>query len=187
MKPVILLIDLQNDFLSSSSLEPAAGQVVERAARLLGGARANGLPVIHIWTTVNRRSDHRMPHWKKADRWICEEGTVGHEPPALLRPREGEPVIHKSFFSAFSTGELGRVLKGLEADTLILAGVHLHGCVRATALDAYQHAFTVWIAEDAVASDDPLHASVSRRWLSTRAARFISVESCLATVVVVLK
>ena len=35
MKPAILLIDLQNDFLRSPSLEPAAGQVIDRTSKLL--------------------------------------------------------------------------------------------------------------------------------------------------------
>jgi acyl-CoA reductase-like NAD-dependent aldehyde dehydrogenase len=180
MKPVILLIDLQNDFLRSPSLEPAAGQIVERTARLVEGARTQSLPVIHVWTTVNREHDQRMPHWKSADRWICEANTLGHEPPPPLCPRKSEPIVHKTFFSAFSNDDLDRVLHSLQADTLILAGVHLHGCVRSTALDAYQRGFTVWIAGDAVGSDDPLHGSISRRWLAARAARFLSVESCLA-------
>ncbi|HWD91331.1 MAG TPA: aldehyde dehydrogenase family protein [Verrucomicrobiae bacterium] len=180
MKPVILLIDLQNDFLHSPSLEPAAGEIVARAARLLDAARVHRVPLIHIWTTVNRRNDQRMPHWKQSARWVCEEGTPGHETPAALCQQAEEPVVHKTFFSAFSTDELDRILNLLKADTLILAGVHLHGCVRATALDAYQRGLAVWIAEDAVGSDDPLHASVSARWLAARAARFVSVESCIS-------
>jgi len=180
MKPVILLIDLQNDFLHSPSLEPAAGQIVARATRLLDAARAHRVPLVHIWTTVDRRDDQRMPHWKRSDRWVCEQGTPGHETPYTLRPQAEELVVHKTFFSAFSTSELERILKPLQADTLILAGVYLHGCVRSTALDAYQRGFTVWIAEDAVGSDDPLHASISARWLARRAAQFVSVDSCIA-------
>jgi acyl-CoA reductase-like NAD-dependent aldehyde dehydrogenase len=38
----------------------------------------------------------------------------------------------------------------------------------------------VWVAEDAVGSDDPLHAAVTQRYLASRAARFTSVEACLA-------
>ncbi|HEX4264058.1 MAG TPA: aldehyde dehydrogenase family protein [Verrucomicrobiae bacterium] len=181
MKPVILLIDLQNDFIRSPSLEPAAGQIVAGATQLLAAARAHRVPVVHIWTTVDRQNDQRMPHWKQSDRWVCEAGTPGHETPAALRPQAREPVVHKTFFSAFSTGELESILSSLKADTLVLAGVHLHGCVRSTALDAYQRGFAVWIAEDAIGSDDPLHASVSARWLAARAARFVSVERCIAS------
>jgi acyl-CoA reductase-like NAD-dependent aldehyde dehydrogenase len=73
-------------------------------------------------------------------------------------------------------------LNGFAADTLIIAGVHLHGCIRSTVLDAYQRRLMILVADDAVGSDDPLHASVSRRWLAARAAFFLPVESCLAMV-----
>jgi nicotinamidase-related amidase len=35
MKPLLVLIDLQHDFLRGPGLEPAPGMVVERASRLL--------------------------------------------------------------------------------------------------------------------------------------------------------
>ena len=121
-----------------------------------------------------------MPHWKTLGVLRCVRGTPGHSPPPELAPRTGEPVVSKTFFSAFSTPELAAALAG--ADTLLVAGVHLHGCVRATVLDAYAHGLAVWIAEDAVGSDDPLHAAVTRRYLEGRAARFAPVDEILARV-----
>jgi alpha-ketoglutaric semialdehyde dehydrogenase len=180
MKPAILLVDLQNDFLSAEGLEPAAGLVVESAARLLESCRRRAIPVIHIWTTVHRQPDDRMPHWKAGDQWRCVEGTPGHETPANLRPVSGEFVVHKQFFSGFGgDGRLDSHLRSLNCDALLLAGVHLHGCVRATALDAYERGYAVWIADDAVASDDPLHAAITRRYLAHRAARFAAVSDLL--------
>ena len=181
MKPAILLIDLQNDFLRYPSLEPAPGQVVQRATALLEGSRKQSLPIIHVWTSVQKNDDRRMPHWKRDGRWMCVHGTDGHAPPEPLRPLAGEPIIHKTFFSAFSNGELERVLRSLGAEAVLLAGVHLHACIRATALDAYQRGLQVSIAEDAVASDDPLHAAITQRYLEKRAARFVTVESFLAS------
>jgi nicotinamidase-related amidase len=181
MKPAILLIDLQNDFLRSSSLEPAAGRVVGGATRLLNAGRKLSIPVVHVWTTVTLEEDRRMPHWKSMGKWACIQGTEGHATPEQLRPLSLEIVIHKTFFSAFSVDALDRILRSLEVNTLLLAGVHLHGCIRTTALDAYQRGFSVSIAEDAVASDDPLHAAISRRYLQKRGIRFVAVDSILST------
>ena len=50
MRPALLLVDLQNDFLEAPALEPAATVLVEGVRRLLSGARAIGLPVIHVVT-----------------------------------------------------------------------------------------------------------------------------------------
>jgi len=180
MKPAILLIDLQKDFLDSASLEPASGEVVQRATALIQGARQQSYPIIHVWTTVRKKSDRRMPHWKRDGKWICVSGSDGHATPESLRPLASEPIIHKTFFSAFSNGELESVLQTLGVETVCLAGVHLHACIRATALDAYQRGLQVFIAEDAVASDDPLHAAATQRYLEKRAARFVRVESFLA-------
>ncbi len=180
MKPALLLVDLQNDFLRSPRLEPAAGAIVARAAMLLAGCRRLSLPVIHAWTTVRREPDRRMPHWKRTGKWMCVEGTEGHATPEVLRPVASETIVHKTFFSAFEDGGLDRILRSLACDTLWIAGVHLHGCVRATASDAYQHGFEVCVAEDAVGSDDPLHAAITRRYLEERAIRFLPVASLLS-------
>ncbi|HVS00683.1 MAG TPA: aldehyde dehydrogenase family protein [Thermoanaerobaculia bacterium] len=180
-KTALLLVDLQNDFLSAPDLEPAAGELTRRAAALLQGCRERSVPVIHVWTTVRRDPDNRMPHWRRAGRWACVEGTAGHAPPGILAPLAGEPIVHKTFFSAFSTGALERLLRSLRRRTLLIAGTHLHACVRETVLDAYQRGFDVVVAEDAVASDDPLHAVLARRWLEARAAIFQPVAEILAS------
>jgi nicotinamidase-related amidase len=180
MTPFLLLVDLQHDYLRAAGLEPAAGQIVDRAAVLLQGCRAASIPVAHVWTTVSRADDQRMPHWKRLGKWICEDGTPGHAPPAPLRPEASEPVIHKRFFSAFSSGTLAPMLTARGVDTLIVAGIHLHGCVRQTVFAAYEKGFDIWVADDAVGSDDPLHAAITRRYLQSRAARFASVAELLA-------
>ncbi len=177
MRPLLLLVDLQRDYLESPGLEPAAGPVVERAAALLRSCRRAAVPVAHAWTTVTRSDDRRMPHWRRQRRWICERGTPGHEPPPELLPQPGERVIHKTGFSPFENGELGALLDELDPDLLIVAGVHLHGCVREAVLDAYQrHQLESWVAADATASNDPVHAAITRRYLEERAARFLRVD-----------
>ncbi len=180
MKPVLLLVDLQDDYLAAPALEPGRGEIVERAAALLRSCREHSIPVIHVWTTVSRECDRRMPHWKLADRWSCEAGTPGHAPPESLRPVAGETVVHKTFFSAFSSPELEPELRNRGAGAIIIAGVHLHACVRQTALDGYERGFEVWIAEDAVGSDDPVHAAITRRYLADRAMRFAAVAPMVA-------
>jgi len=189
MTATLLLVDFQNDFLSSPGLEPAAGAVTERAAALLAGFRALGAPVVHVWTTVRREPESlmpRMPHWQRAGKWACVEGTAGHAPPAALAPRPGEPVVHKQFFNAFSTDEPNelerRLAETFEEDgpeRIVIAGLHLHACVRETVLGAYEKGFEVIVAEDAVASEEPLHAVETRRWLEARAAAFRPVAEIL--------
>ena len=171
MKPLLVLVDLQQDYLKSPQLDPAAGSVVDGAAALLAQARAQAVPVAHVWTTVTRDPDNRMAHWKREGLWQCEAGTEGHAPPTSLAPRQGEPIVHKS---GFSTPDIAAFIAGLGRDTVVVAGVKTHACVRQLALDAWQAGLTVIIAADAVGSDDPLHAAATRRYFKARGIEFLS-------------
>ncbi|MEO7931566.1 MAG: aldehyde dehydrogenase family protein [Chthoniobacterales bacterium] len=176
MKTALLLIDLQNDFLRADGLTPPAGAIVANAARLLCDWRASGRTVIHIWTTVWRDDDRRMPHWRKNETWSCVAGTDGHATPISLTPRDGEMVIHKTFFSGFSTGELESYLRENGIEKVILAGVHTHGCIRSTALAAYEKGFEVEIAADAIGGYDAIHSTISEDYLDGRAGLFLDSD-----------
>jgi len=174
MRPLLILVDLQQDYLNCSHFEPMAGLVVQGAANLLAWCREQGMPVAHVWTTVSRIADNRMPHWKQANIWQCVEGTPGHQPPTSLAPIEGEPIFHKTGFTALTSKEFTDFARRLEIDAVIVAGVKTHACVRQLALDAWHAGLAVWVASDAIASDDPLHAVTTRRYLEARGVKFLS-------------
>src|ERR1051326_2325407 len=138
MKPALLLVDLQGDFLSSPGLQPRPDALITRVAALADGCRKRGIPVIHLWTTVRREDDQRLPHWKQNDRWQCVAGTEGHKTPEPLRPRADELVIHKTGFNGFINGELEAALKKVHCNSPIIAGLHLHACVRAAAVECLE-------------------------------------------------
>ena len=175
MRPLLTLVDLQQDYLASSDLQPTAGSLVLRSAALLACCRHRGIPVAHIWTTVSRDPDNRMKHWKALDVWRCEQATPGHLTPPELAPLVGEAIFHKTGFSVPSSAKLVDLITQHGIDTVIIAGVKTHACVRQLALDAWQAGLAVWIASDATGSDDPLHAAVTRRYLQTRGVDFLSV------------
>jgi alpha-ketoglutaric semialdehyde dehydrogenase len=178
---LLLLVDLQNDYLAADGLVPPRDDVVRGAAALLDAFRAADAPVAHVWTTVSREDDRRMPHWKRENRWMCEAGTPGHAPPDELRPAPGEAVVHKTGFGAFTDDALPELIEELDPDLVVVAGVHAHACVRQAVLDLYdRHAVEIWVAEDAVGSNDPEHAAATRRWLEPRAARYVAAAQVLA-------
>jgi alpha-ketoglutaric semialdehyde dehydrogenase len=180
MKPVLLLVDLQGDFLTPPGLQPSADAVTTRAARLLAGCRRRRVPVIHVWTTIRRGKDRRMLHWERMDRWMCVAGTTGHRTPAPLQPRASETIIHKTGFYAFANPALDSTLRRLKCDTVIIAGVHLHTCVRLVAMGCLERNLQVFMAEDAVAGDDPVFSASTRRWLAERCVEFQPVRAILA-------
>ncbi|MCC7407464.1 MAG: aldehyde dehydrogenase family protein, partial [Phycisphaeraceae bacterium] len=91
----------------------------------------------------------------------------------------GERVVHKAGYNAFVDGGLAKALGESGCDQVVLAGVHLHACVRSIATECLERNLRVTIAADAVGSHDPLHAAATRRWLSERSVRFLGVGEIL--------
>lgn len=177
---ILILVDLQADYLEAPGLEPAAAEVVDAAARLLTTARARRWTVVHVLTTLRRDDDRRMPHWKRSGLWRCVEGTRGHDPPAALAPRRGETIVHKTGWDGFASGRLERILHGAGASEVVVCGVHAHACVRQVMLGAHERGFAVTVAENAVGSDDPLHAAVTRRYVEARGIVYRQLADLLA-------
>lgn len=180
MSSVLILIDLQQDYLRASDLQPPADAVIAAAEALLEGCRARRVTVMHVWTTIDRACDRRMYHWRQSDRWQCVTGTPGHEPPAELAPREGELVIHKAGYNAFKDGTLAKAIEACDCDNVILAGVHLHACVRNVVMECLGRNLRVTIAADAVGSHDPLHSAATHRWLTERSVSFEGIAEILS-------
>lgn len=179
MKPALLLVDLQNDYLRRQDLLDEAGVLVERCTRLLHACRRLPVPVVHAQTVIRPDGSNRMPHWKEAGLWACVEGTEGAAPPPSLAPVTGEPVVEKSFYSAFAGPSLDAALGAMEVGLLVVAGLYLHACIQATVLDAYQRGYEVWVAADAVSPMNDRRSDVSRQFLDGRAASFLDVDQIL--------
>jgi len=179
LRPLLLLVDLQEDFLARPGLVPGRSALVPRVARLLAGWRALGHPVAHVYTGVRADGSDCMPHWRRAGPLPCVAGTPGAEPPPPLRPAGGERVFHKQFYSAFGAAGLDAALRELGVDAVVLAGLYLHACVRASALDAYERGLAVWVADEATGTTEPVHAELTRHYLAARVARFADTHALL--------
>lgn len=176
MSTALLLIDCQNDFLSSDQLDPNRDHLIGAAADVLALFRKFSRPVVHVLTSIDDPTQ-ALPHWRESQATICLRGSSGHETPLPLQPAPGEFIQHKKGFSGFACGALAAHLQSLGVDTLVLAGVHLRTCVRATAMDGHQQGWRVWIAADACADNDPLHGEISRAWMDQRGMRSIRSSS----------
>jgi aldehyde dehydrogenase (NAD+) len=174
MNAGLLLVDVQQDYLARPGLCPSAAALIDRLAALLEACRSEAATILHVRTLIDVDGHDRMPHWKRLDRWACVKGTPGAEPPRQLAALPEEPVVAKPFFSAFGNPEVDRLLRQSSVDTVIVAGMYTHACVRTTVLDAYQAGYVVWLPADGVASDQPLHADLSLSYLDGRACEVVS-------------
>lgn len=158
VKPALLIIDMQNDFVRDGAPLKVgdASLVIGTIRSVLEAFRAHRLPVFHI-LRVHRKdgSDveifrrdlfQRMP--------FAVEGTEGAEVISELRPREGEYTVRKTRMSAFLHTDLDLVLRTIGIDTLFVTGIQTPNCVRATVFDASALNYRVVLVEDAVAARD---------------------------------
>ena len=125
---------------------------VTATGALVRDCRAAGLPI--VFTIHGYRPElsdlgvwaDKYPglrHLRVGTRWTQLDERLGVQPEDL--------VIVKQYPSAFFGTILSTHLTAASVDSIVLAGATTSGCVRATAVDAVQHGFRVYVAEDCVA------------------------------------
>lgn len=171
----LVLVDLQNDFVSDDGVVMRRGEgreaklrgIVANTATVLKAARERGVTVAYVryGRTLDQRYESApslrwtlMKRGYTADAMSAVEGTWGAEIVADLAPRAAEIVIDKRRASGFFGTALQNELKVRSIRTVILAGVSTHGCVESTARDAELRDYYVVVLEDCVgAYSDALH------------------------------
>ncbi|MFI6920234.1 cysteine hydrolase family protein [Nonomuraea spiralis] len=136
----LVLIDYQNTYRTGVMALPGADQALAAGARLLERARAAGARVVHV---VNDGGPG-TPYDVRA-----EIGAISPQ----VAPRDGEPVVVKTFPDAFQQTGLRDVLTDLGAGPdLVLAGFMTHMCVAFTAQGAFNLGFRPTVVADACAT-----------------------------------
>lgn len=145
--PVVLVIDMQRLVVGEnvpiteavSEFRTAMGHIayeaIEHIAPFLDTARELGHPV---WYTRVVPSSYDDPTHEDLD--IVEP----------VAPAPGEPVIDKTYASAFYGTDLLSRLVRRGTDTVVIVGNSTSGCVRATAVDAQQNGFDVILPHQCV-------------------------------------
>jgi ureidoacrylate peracid hydrolase len=161
----LLIVDVQNDFVSSKGSAAQRGDdvssaqaMVPRLIRLIEEARRFSLPVIHVKTTHSEWTD--TPSWiyrKSQEKALttCREGTWGAEFYEGISPQPDERVVIKHRYSAFIHTDLNTVLKAKGIESVLVTGVATNVCVETTARDAYMYDYYVTMLEDCAAAYDP--------------------------------
>ncbi|WP_010530524.1 isochorismatase family cysteine hydrolase [Lentibacillus jeotgali] len=74
-----------------------------------------------------------------------------------LQPREGEPTVRRSRFSAFQSTPLGEFMRENNSDTLVIAGISTANCVITTTIDAWNQNYKVVVIADGAAAVPSSH------------------------------
>lgn len=144
-RTAVVVIDPQNDFLHPDGWYASHGIDIGHMRRTIGpirqlvaAARERSVPV--IWTRHGSRGARDAGPFLELRPFLKEgglrQGTWGYEILEELEPRPDDWFIEKTRLSAFYGTSLETVLRALDADTVLFAGVLTNQCVAATSKDA---------------------------------------------------
>jgi nicotinamidase-related amidase len=173
-KYLLLVIDLLNDyFRQQARLAAQRDQIAAAVNRLAAAFRQYQQPVIWVRQEFAPDLSDAFLDMRRNNVRVTIAGTDGCELLPELERHPLEKVIVKKRYSAFFGTDLDGTLAVLRPNTLVLAGINTHACIRMTAIDAYQRDYEVLVASDCVASYDAEHHEITRQYLHGKIARFL--------------
>jgi len=185
LRPALLVIDVNVGFTDPESpLACDLEGVVGAIQRLLGEARAAGLPV--VYTTVSYDKGDRLAAAAFIDKipalLTLEAGSRWVEIDPRIAPLPDEPVLNKLFASAFFGTPLSSLLTAAGCDGVIVTGASTSGCVRATVVDALQHGFRPVVPREAVGDRNPAAHEANLYDIDTTYGDVVSLDEVVAHV-----
>lgn len=164
-KTALLIIDMQNDFVSDRGYLGLKGQKLDMVRdtipalkTLLEHFRTSGMKVIYTQTVHYKYTN--TENWvsrtaqKSLDPSICKPDTWGAEIIGELSPKENEPVVVKHRYDAFLDTDLQLILRAAGIENLVIVGTQTNLCVDTTARRAYMMDYATILAEDCVSTPE---------------------------------
>ncbi|HUY20944.1 MAG TPA: cysteine hydrolase family protein [Acidimicrobiales bacterium] len=192
-RSAVLTMELQRGVVGdlSSFPELAAavrdGGVIENTARLLAGARAAGVPVVHC--TAGFRPDRRgsprnapliAAMLRRPEHLV--DGTPAVELVSALGPAPEDLVSHRRHgVSPFVGTTLDATLRALGVSTVIATGVSLNLGIPGLAIEGVDLGYRVVVATDAVAGVPSDYAEAVMRHTVALVAALATVDEIVST------
>jgi nicotinamidase-related amidase len=178
-RPVLIVVDMLRDFLDGWPAH-AREKLVQSTNELVAIVRGRGNPIIWVRQEFEPDLSDAFPEMRAKRTPITIKGTPGCQIVPELPIGPSDTVLVKKRYSAFFGTDLDRILRELNPDTIILAGINTHACVRMTAIDAYQRDLPVVLARECVASYDEEHHAITLRYLQGKIAKLMTNAEILA-------
>jgi nicotinamidase-related amidase len=153
---VLLVMDVQRGVVERYAEDSG---YLQRLSGAVAAARTAGIPVVYV--RVGFRPGH--PEISARNRSFAAittaggfaEGSQAIEIHPAVAPQEGDPVVTKRRVSAFTGSDLGVLLRGLGAGTLVLTGIATSGVVLSTLREAADLDYRLIVLADACLDADP--------------------------------
>lgn len=160
----VIVIDVQNDFCASEGYAARTGSDLTQIKTML--------PELHQFIERCRKQQIRlifvqgvqaeetfsepMRELRQRKGWkeiACKRGSWGMDFCGDVQPGDGEIVIQKRRYSAFTETGLEETLKNLGVRTLVLTGVATNLCVETTARDGFLRGYYIVCVKNLTATN----------------------------------
>lgn len=138
MKRALLVIDVQNEYLSGKLTIQYPPNSLDNIIKAVDTANQNNIPVILIQHTSPQ--ENALTFRKGSNEW---------EIPKELLSKKYRHIIEKKLPSSFQNTNLEKVLKDMEIDTVTIAGFMSQMCCDTTARQAMHMGYSVEFLSDA--------------------------------------
>jgi len=152
---LLVVIDLQERLVAAM---PDRETLLDRARRLIAGAKALGLPLL-----------------------VTEQNPQGLGPtvPEIARLLEGVRPIPKTSFGCLGCEAFGAALRDTGRRSALLCGIETHVCVYQTACGLLAEGWRVEVVADACSSRNPADKAIGLEKCRDAGAGVTSVETAL--------
>jgi ureidoacrylate peracid hydrolase len=174
INPALLIVDMQNGFVSKGGSYDLMGlnvsrygEVVPSLKRLVAFCRRVKIPIFYSQAVREEsgidlltRSHRILPKSREERikrRPICIRGSWDAEIVDELKPGLDDHVVIKRRDSVFQDTEVEVWLRSLGIDSIIFSGIDTSICVESSLRDAFNHGYDVVLISDATASNNLDH------------------------------
>jgi len=186
-KSAVIVIDMQNAFVSSGGMFDIIGfdvskitHIIKPLKDVLDVSRKLGLKIIYVRHTYlpdlsNAGSSESPNYWKEyslallrkypdyRDRMLIK-GTWGAEIINEIKPLAEDIIIDKQRYSGFANTELENTLRKLNVKYLFFTGIALNICVESTIRDAFSREFWPILLSDCCEAIGPSYTRKATIW-----------------------
>ena len=183
-KTALVLLDLQKSFLDP--FKDGKVSYLSRVSEAIKAARTAGINIIYIKTCFRpghpEISQRNLIAAKVASFGGAVEGDPSVDISPEIAPLERDIVVTKRRVSAFSGTDLECVLRGLNIDSLVLAGIATSGAVLSTVRQAADLDYSITVVGDLCFDADPEVHRVLVEKVFPRQASVLSTEQWIKEV-----
>ncbi|BDT92461.1 isochorismatase [Nocardia sputorum] len=188
-RTALLLLDLQNLFVSGPLAVRDALALINRLNILTKACRAHRIPIIatsHTLRPDGANSGRLVDILPPGGTRLVAQGSAAAALHSKLQLEPGDIVLAKPRFGAFAGTDLDLILRARDIDTVIIGGIATNVCCETTAREAATRDYRVVFLSDgtscaempdlgwgAVSADD-----ITRVTLSTLSMAFAEVTTC---------